>query len=180
MGVRRWGGGVGSSLLAIVMVGAACSSGARPPPTGKGDVVPVLKVTDGDTIHVRYAGRDERVRLIGVNTPEVPWYGGPGQCFGVDAGQYARRRLSGRTVELAFDVARRDRYGRLLAYVYLGPELFNLTLVRLGYAVADPVPPDTAMAGRFESAESEARSLRRGLWAACPHPPRGSPAVASP
>ena len=169
-----------TGLLAIVLLIPGCAAGERAPPETRGVEVPVLKVTDGDTIHVRYSGHDERVRLIGVNTPEVPWYGGRGQCFGVDAGLYARHRLSGRTVALAFDVARRDRYGRLLAYVYLGPELFNLTLVRLGYAVADPVPPDTAMAGRFASAEAEARGAGRGLWAACPHPSRASPTVASP
>ena len=131
-------------------------------------MVPVLKVTDGDTIHVRYQGRDERVRLIGVNTPEVPWYGGRAQCFGVEAARYARDRLSGRMVRLGFDVARRDRYGRLLAYVFLGPELFNLTLVQRGYAVAEPVRPDTAKAASFAAAESSARRERIGLWSACP------------
>jgi micrococcal nuclease len=130
--------------------------------------VPVLTVTDGDTIHVRYLGRDERVRLIGVDTPEVPWYGGRGECFGAQAGLYARSRLQGQTVRLAFDVQLRDRYGRLLAYVYLGPELFNLTLAQMGYATADPIPPDTRMAAAFGSAEQEARSAGRGLWSACP------------
>ena len=154
--------------LSEALLVAACTRGTRVPPPTTGNVVPVLKVTDGDTIHVRYVGRDTRVRLIGVNTPEVPWYGGRGQCFGVQAGLYARRRLSGRAVRLTFDVAPRDRYGRLLAYVYLGPELFNLTLVRLGYAVADPVRPDTAMAVQFASAEAVARTSGRGLWSACP------------
>ena len=71
-------------------------------------------------------------------------------------------------VRLGFDVARRDRYGRLLAYVFLGPELFNLTLVQRGYAVADPVRPDTAMAASFAAAESIARRKGMGLWTACP------------
>lgn len=155
-------------LLVVAVVAAGCSTGSRAPPSRATNFVKVLKVTDGDTIHVEYLGGDERVRLIGVNSPEVPWYGGRGQCFGVEAGLYARRRLSGRTVRLSFDVRRRDRYGRLLAYVYLGDELFNLTLVRLGYAVADPVPPDTGMASAFVSAETEARSQDRGLWSACP------------
>ena len=144
---------------------SAASSGAGAEPSGG---VPVTKVTDGDTIHVVYQGHDERVRLIGVDTPEVPWYGGKEECFGVQAGLYARKRLSGRSVRLRFDVNLRDRYGRLLAYVYLGPELFNLTLVRLGYARADPVPPDTRMASTFDQAEREAHSAGRGLWSACP------------
>ena len=128
----------------------------------------MTKVTDGDTIRVTYRGHDERVRLIGVDTPEVPWYGGKEECYGVKAGLYARRRLSGRSVRLVFDANLRDRHGRLLAYVYVGPELFNLTLVRLGYATADPVPPDTRMAPAFASAEAQARSAGRGLWSACP------------
>jgi micrococcal nuclease len=128
----------------------------------------VTKVTDGDTIHVTYRGKDERVRLIGVDTPEVAWYGGHGKCFGPEAGRYTQSRLDGATVSLHFDVGLRDRYGRLLAYVYLGDELYNLTLVQLGYARADPVPPDTRMAGAFSDAQAEARAAGRGLWSACP------------
>jgi micrococcal nuclease len=158
------------SLLAFsLLIVAACSaSGDRAPPGSASGTVPVTRVTDGDTIHVTYQGHDERVRLIGVDTPEVPWYGGKEECYGVKAGLYARRRLSGRSVRLVFDVNRRDRYGRLLAYVYLGPELFNLTLVRLGYATADPVPPDIRMAATFASAEGQAHLAGRGLWSACP------------
>lgn len=108
------------------------------------------------------------MRLIGVNTPEVDWYGGEAQCFGDEAGRYAQGRLNAATVRLAFDVDLRDRYGRLLAYVYLGDELFNLTLVQQGYARADPVPPDTKMAAQFASAEDQAKQADRGLWSACP------------
>jgi micrococcal nuclease len=127
----------------------------------------VLKVTDGDTIHVLYEGGDERVRLIGIDTPEVHWYGGREQCYGVEAGLYARQRLHGNRVRLEFDVERRDRYKRLLAYVYLGDELFNLTLVRQGYATAYPVRPETKHAALFTAAEAEARAAGRGLWSAC-------------
>ncbi len=156
-------------LLGIAVTGCSSSAvapGRSPPPTAT--LVPVLAVTDGDTIHVRYLGRDERVRLIGIDTPEVPWYGGRGECFGPQAGLYARGRLQGKTVALVFDVQLRDRYGRLLAYVYLGRELFNLTLAQMGYARADPIPPDTRMAAAFGSAEHEARTAGRGLWSACP------------
>jgi micrococcal nuclease len=150
-------------------IAVACSSTGLRSPGGPAVSVRVTKVTDGDTIHVAYQDRDERVRLIGVDTPEVPWYGGKEECYGVPAGLYARERLLSRSVRLEFDVERRDRYGRLLAYVYVGPELFNLTLVRLGYATADPVPPDTRMASTFAAAERNARSLGRGLWSACPN-----------
>jgi micrococcal nuclease len=130
----------------------------------------VTKVSDGDTIHVDVEGHDERVRLIGVDTPEVDWYGGQADCFGSEAALYAQRRLTGLSVGLTFDVDRYDRYGRVLAYVYLGHELFNLTLVREGYATADPVPPDTRMAGTFADAESVAKGAGVGLWSACPSP----------
>src|SRR3989475_1380473 len=106
-------------LLGMAAVTAACSAGTRPSPSTPSNIVNVTKVTDGDTIHVLYGGRDQRVRLIGVNTPEVPWYGGRGQCFGANAGLFAKQRLSGQTVRLSFDVYRFDRYGRLLAYISL-------------------------------------------------------------
>jgi micrococcal nuclease len=168
-------------LLSILAVAALAFLGDRPvshgSPAGEPaetGMVAVTRVTDGDTIHVVYRGRDEPVRLIGVDTPEVSWYGGRAGCFGAQAGRYTRGRLSGRTVRLAFDVDLRDRYGRLLAYVYVGSELFNLTLVRLGYATADRVPPDTRMAGTFAAAEDDARSADRGLWAACSYPRAGA------
>jgi micrococcal nuclease len=156
-------------LIAVVCLSTlfGCAAAADGAASGRSDVVSVLKVTDGDTIHVLYEGRDERVRLIGIDTPEVPWYGGEEECFGVEAGLYARNRLSGRRVRLEFDVERRDRYDRLLAYVYVGKEMFNLTLVRQGYATAYPVRPDTRWIALFASAESAARAAGRGLWSVC-------------
>jgi micrococcal nuclease len=166
-------------MVMVVLTATACprATGTSASPIGEprdeggaasGTVVPVTKVTDGDTIHVTYHGADERVRLIGVNTPEVDWYGGTAECFGSEAGLYARGRLTSRTVRLVFDAERRDRYSRLLAYVYVGRELFNLTLVRQGYARADPVPPDTTLASSFRRAADQARAAGKGLWSACP------------
>jgi micrococcal nuclease len=160
-------------IFVVALVAAGCSPASTSrrgqPADGSGGArISVTKVADGDTIHVTFQGHDERVRLIGIDTPEVAWYGGRGDCFGEEAGLFARRRLSGRSVRLGFDVDRRDRYGRLLAYLYLGDELFNLTLVQLGYARADPVPPDTRLAAQFAQAEAGARLARRGLWSACP------------
>jgi micrococcal nuclease len=165
----RWGQvAVNSALAATMLAGGCASASGRSPPSQDSIHVPVTKVTDGDTIHVTYQGRDERVRLIGVDTPEVSWYGGKAECFGEEAGLYTRGRLDGRTVRLEFDVHLRDRYERLLAYVYVGDELFNLTLVQLGYAAADPVTPDTARAALFSDAEREAKAAGRGEWSACP------------
>lgn len=157
------------AVVAVLVLDIGCATGpGRAPPTEV--TVPVIKVSDGDTIHVTYQGHDERVRLIGVDTPEVSWYGGQAECFGEQAGLYTRGRLDGKRVRLEFDVELRDRHGRLLAYVFLGNELYNLTLVQLGYATADRVPPDTARATVFADAEREAKASERGLWAACPVP----------
>jgi micrococcal nuclease len=156
-------------LLTFALLASACiTAGAGPRARTSNDaLVPVTRVTDGDTIHVTLHGRDERVRLIGVDTPEVPWYGGRGECFGIEAGLFARTRLSGRSIRLAFDVDRRDRYRRLLAYVYVDAELFNLTLVQHGYARAAPHPPNARLAKAFALAEARARTAGRGLWSAC-------------
>jgi len=163
--VSRLLAAVAAALVASAIGG--CGSNGRPPPGAHG-TVPVTEVTDGDTLHISYGGRDERLRLIGIDTPEVPWYGGDVECFGVEAGLYVRGRLSGRDVRIEFDRERRDRFGRLLAYVYVDRELVNLTLVRLGYARAYAVPPNTARSRAFAAAEAEARSSMLGLWSACP------------
>jgi micrococcal nuclease len=156
-----------AALVAVIVGGAGgCGSTSRSPPNDP-DLAPVTTVTDGDTLHVAYAGKDERVRLIGVDSPEVAWYGGDGECFGEESALFARRLLAGRSVGLEFDRERRDRFGRLLAYVYLEDELFNLTLVTLGYARADPFPPNTSRAEAFAQAEETARSEGRGLWSSC-------------
>jgi micrococcal nuclease len=148
--------------------GAAPSpSAGRLRPNGSATAV-VVSTVDGDTIHVRVAGHQEKVRLIGMDTPEVGWYGGEAECYGDAAGVYTRHRLLGRTIRLRFDTGLRDVYGRLLAYVYVGRELFNLTLVRRGYATNDPVPPDTRRETAFAAAERGARVAGRGLWSACP------------
>jgi len=157
----------GPPLLGLVVALTlwSCSSG-QGTDSGHG-FARITKVTDGDTLRALYLGRDERVRLIGIDAPETAWYGSGGECYGLEAGAYARRRLSNRWVRLEFGTDRRDRYGRLLAYVYLGDELVNLTLVRLGYATAYPITPNTAKEASIDAAEAQARSAGRGLWSAC-------------
>jgi micrococcal nuclease len=166
-------------LAALAVAGAACGPGSGRAPTSApqpslpvagAPLVPVTSVVDGDTIHVTFDGRDERVRFIGIDTPEVAHGGRPAECFGDRAADETRRRLGGRSVRLDFDVDRRDRFGRLLAYVSDAEGLVNLALVRDGYAIVLTVPPDTRMADEFERAEADARAAGRGLWSACPTP----------
>ena len=130
----------------------------------------VTRVVDGDTIHVWTGGRDEAVRYIGVDTPESVKPGTPVQCFAKAASARNERLVSGRRVRLVYDAERRDRYGRLLAYVYTKthPAIFvNASLVHDGYARTLTIPPNVRFAGRFAALARAAREQRRGLWRRC-------------
>lgn len=122
----------------------------------------VTRVVDGDTIVL---GNDERVRLIGVDTPETKHPTKPVQPFGPEASEFTRRAVEGRYVTLKFDREKRDRYQRLLAYVYLKDWCLNEELIRAGLGeCVTRYPYDSSMKRRFRAAESEARSARRGIW----------------
>jgi micrococcal nuclease len=124
-------------------------------------------VVDGDTVEVVLDGREIHVRLIGIDTPETVAPGEPVECYGPQASAYTKRSLEGRTVGLEFDVERQDQYGRTLAYVWLGDELFNETLVAEGYALVTTYPPNVKCVERFTAAQRAARRAGRGLWSAC-------------
>jgi micrococcal nuclease len=130
----------------------------------------VVRVVDGDTIRVRIAGGAlEAVRYIGIDTPESVKPDTPVECFAKAAAAFNERLVGGRQVTLVFDVEPRDRFGRLLAYVYRRPDgLFvNSELVRRGYARPLTIPPDVRHAARFRQLADQARRAARGLWAAC-------------
>lgn len=127
----------------------------------------VTRVVDGDTIEARIDGEVEDVRLIGVDTPETVKPGEPVQCFGLRASRFTKRELEGKRVKLVFGVERRDVYGRLLAYVYLGEHFFNPTLVRRGLARSLTIPPNDRFAPRLRRLELAAARAGRGLWGAC-------------
>jgi micrococcal nuclease len=159
------------ALIAIAAVSAACSGGLAEDEgvrgEGEGPRVPVTRVVDGDTVEVDLNGREVDVRLIGIDTPETVAPDEPVECYGEEASAYTSSRLEGRTVRLEFDVERLDRYGRTLAYVWIGEELLNETLVAEGYAVVTTYPPNVAYVDRFVAAQREARESGRGLWTAC-------------
>jgi micrococcal nuclease len=132
--------------------------------------VVVARVVDGDTVIVRERTGDVRVRLIGVDAPESVKPGTPVQCFAIAASTYTKTALTDTLVRLEYDVERYDRYGRTLAYVWVGRTLFNEELVADGYAVVATFPPDVRYVGRFLAAERDAREHGRGLWSACSTP----------
>jgi micrococcal nuclease len=130
----------------------------------------VRRVVDGDTVSVGLGGRDEKVRLLGIDTPESVNPDTPVECFAKEASARTAALLPpGTSVRLVRDVEERDRYGRLLAYVYrVSDGLFvNLDLVRGGYARLLTHPPNVAHTDELVDAARAARESRRGLWAAC-------------
>jgi micrococcal nuclease len=142
----------------------------------------VTRVIDGDTIEIEVSdpsthsmdsgqagaqGKD-RVRYIGMDAPETVDPRKPVQCFGVEAARRNKELVEGKSVRLEKDVSERDKYGRLLRYVFLADGTFvNLELVKEGYAAASTFPPDVKYATMFAAAEKGARAAERGLWQAC-------------
>lgn len=125
---------------------------------------PVVSVADGDTITVAVAGTDERVRLIGIDAPEIS---GPVECFGPEAAVFAHSLLTGTSVELVADPTQddRDRNGRLLRYVAL-PEGTDVsaTLVAGGYAFEYTYDKPYARQNHYRDQEAAARAQTIGLW----------------
>ncbi|MGE3297067.1 MAG: thermonuclease family protein [Porticoccaceae bacterium] len=131
----------------------------------RGQWVLVTHVTDGDTIGIGRGWRYEKVRLIGVDTPETVHPEKPVETFGPEASDYTGRALEGRKVHLKFEPRNEyDRYGRLLAYVFLmDGTLFNAELVKQGYArVIAPAP--FRYYKKFKHYEQEARKAGLGIW----------------
>lgn len=123
----------------------------------------VRRVIDGDTLETE---ERQRVRLVGVDAPEYRPWEGIAEPYGKEAGLFLRRHLTGRPVRLVRDRSDRDRYGRLLRYVFTEDgEMVNARLVREGLAEVKAYPPDTTRQSELMQAQSEARSSRRGLWA---------------
>lgn len=139
----------------------------------------VTSVADGDTLHVKINGREEKVRLIGVNTPEIahPDLGIKEQPYGKEAAAYTQKRLTGKQVYLELDVGERDKYGRILAYIWLEQpksdseaevraKMYNAELLLNGYARVMTVPPNVKYADMFVKFQREAKDAGKGLWGA--------------
>jgi micrococcal nuclease len=137
----------------------------------------VHRIVDGDTIIAAIEGKNERVRFIGVDTPESVKPGETAQPFGSEASAFTKEALSGKIVWLEIDAAPRDKYQRLLAYVWLSPpsggepteaeirgNLFNSVLLLGGYARLITIPPNVKYSDRFTRFQTEAREHVRGLW----------------
>ena len=119
----------------------------------------VVSVHDGNTLTVLIEGRTEKIRLIGVDAPELahsPW--------GEQARETLKALVEGKTVRLETDITLRDQDKRLLAYVYTAELLVNAEMIRQGHACNHTVPPNVAHVEEYRKAQTEAREARRGMW----------------
>lgn len=159
---------VGSLLLlgVVALLLLRPWEGGEPEPPRTAEVA-VVRVVDGDTFEARIGDEVEDVRLIGVDTPETVKPEAPVECFGPEASSFTHRILEGQSVRLVFGVERRDAYGRLLAYVYIGHRFVNAELARQGLARTLAIPPNTLHRALFRRLELRAARTGRGLWGAC-------------
>jgi micrococcal nuclease len=130
----------------------------------------LVSVTDGDTITVTIDGTKEKVRLIGIDTPETKKPDTPVQCFGPEASAFTTSLLpKGTPLHLERDVEARDKYGRLLAYVYRTDDgmFVNMEIIARGYARLLTFPPNVAHVDDFVGAARAAEQANLGLWAGC-------------
>lgn len=142
-------------------------------PDGPTERAEVIRVVDGDTISVRIGRREERVRYIGLDAPEVANAGAgtAAECGGDEARAANDRLVAGKDLVLERDVSDRDRFGRLLRHAWLADgewRLVGLELVESGAVEARSYRPDTARDDELDAAERRARDRGAGIWGACP------------
>lgn len=167
------------AVIALVFLAARSIPAAKSQPPAaesRESADRVARVVDGDTL--KLAG-GERVRLIGIDTPEVHYSEKLArdarrsgrdiaaiQELGRKASDFTKKLCEGKNVRLEYDAVKRDRYGRLLAYVYLEDGTFvNAKIIEEGYAQVYTIPPNVRYAERFLQLQREAREKRKGLWA---------------
>ncbi len=153
------------TLIALGGLSTSCGDNHESRP----DIATVVSVVDGDTIILRIQNKTETVRLLGIDTPETVHPTKPVECFGTQASSFTKDALQKNSrVRLVRDVEPRDRFQRLLVYLYLEDgTLFNQLLLDRGFARTLSIEPNTAFASQFTDHESSARERRVGLWQAC-------------
>jgi len=157
-----------SFVACTMLLLGSCTDGGEPlSPGASGRVVDIV---DGDTLDVRIDGRIERVRLIGIDTPETKKPGSPIECFGPEATARLSQLLPpGTEVVVERDIEPRDDYGRLLLYVFRFEDsiFVNADLLRQGFARPLDIAPNSTHAREFRRLAGLAESEKIGLWKAC-------------
>ena len=160
-------------IVCIAVLATACRADASATTAASTAVTAnatMISVVDGDTIDVAIGGHRERVRLIGIDTPETKKPNTPIQCYGPEATKFTKSLLPKDTpLHLERDVVARDDFGRMLAYVYIaGDDKFvNMAIIRQGYARPLTIEPNDAHADEFVDAARTAQREHIGLWARC-------------
>lgn len=125
----------------------------------------IISVTDGDTMKVKVNGKEETIRLLLVDTPETKHPNKPVQPFGPEASAFAKKTLEGKDVQIEIDVLERDKYGRLLAYLWIDGKMFNEMLLEKGLArVAYVYPPNVKYVDQFREVQKKAQKAVVGIW----------------
>lgn len=126
----------------------------------------VIEVTDGDTFKIEYNGKESKVRLIGVDTPEsVHPDKSKNTQYGKKASNYTKELIEGKYITIEFDVSETDQYGRLLVYAYLEDgTMLNKKLLEEGYAKIATYPPNVKYVEDFTKIQEEARKNKKGFW----------------
>jgi micrococcal nuclease len=141
----------------------------------------VVHVVDGDTLHVRLGNHIEKVRYIGMNAPELHHPTKGVEPLAREATEANPKLVQGQTVRLELDVQQRNRYGRLLACVYVGDTMVNAELVAQGYVQVMTIPPNVKHQDEFLKLQRQARALQLGLWKdAGPTTPGSAPSPTAP
>ncbi len=131
----------------------------------KSDEVQFSKCTDGDTAHFMINGKDETVRFLAVDTPETVKSNTPVQPYGKEASDHTCSLLKNAdTIHLEYEQEKTDKYGRLLAWVFVDDELLQLDLIEKGYAKVAYIYGDYKYTAELEKAEKKARKQKIGLW----------------
>lgn len=171
---RPWSAWPMLAVLTVLMVSAGCDLAPVPestPETAEGQDVAVMKVIDGDTFTATdTAGTDlGRMRILGIDTPEMPQGDQPGQCHAEEATEAARGLLDNATVTISHDPTQpaRDRYDRLLVYVDVDGTDFGLTMLTEGHARLYQDATVTRQ-GDYTAAATHAEDQQAGLWGQCP------------
>lgn len=156
-------------LLLVTIFGIVTYQYLKPVSTIKPSLQRVVYVYDGDTIKL---SSGEKIRYIGIDSPELSHKGSTEECFAQNASEFNRKLVLNKEIRMVKDVSDKDRYGRLLRYVYVkneqGDELFvNETLVKEGYAFMTTYLPDIAQVPVFQRAQKFARDNKKGMWKDC-------------
>ncbi|HWO77358.1 MAG TPA: thermonuclease family protein [Bacillus sp. (in: firmicutes)] len=155
------------ALSAVLLV--SCSTIVSSPSNDRPENLLIAKVTrviDGDTVEVELeSGKEETVRFILVDTPESKGkYAGEPQPFGKEAEAFTKQHLEGKSVGLEVGVEERDRFGRLLAYIWVDDTMFNEILLREGLARVAVYPPNTKYVDHFRDIENQAKLEEKNIW----------------